>query len=423
MTMPSDCINVLLTAWCLTWILETAVSGRLLRPRFHRKYLALYALALIYLLMAISLLYTENTAYAARQFEKRLTFVFLPLMAVFGFSEEYERPAPFIKAFIAGNVVSLLVSMLWPAALLLFTDTFDGADNVLWKIRELLSFNYVRPTELGIFALAGWLCGIYLYRSTPASARKLKPVAFQCLWGGYGLVVCLWMWLLSCRMNMLLSGFFLVFMLIKDLWRRHRLTALLLSVAALTACVVVFTTHPRFQNLQPGKVFATHDFSEQEQRLGVWHSAVRILEEDRIWLTGVGTGDVKDRLMEEYQRVFTPGSWMLGVVNSERTHVHNNFLLMALETGLAGVLVLLFLLVWPLVRCTRGPGGWLVVSLWLCMLLRMLIDAPFLNLREIAGFGWMWLFFTTFDDTDSACMTSDFTNRNQNRPDDRTVIL
>ena len=396
LSFPSRYINVLLSGWAISWLFDAAAAGRLARPRFQAKYLAIYSLLVIYLLMAVSLAYTENLAYAGRLFERRLAFVILPLVAMFGLSAEYDDKTPYIKAFIAGNVVSLLVSIAWPLGLALFTDTFQPAD-LTGQVRLFLQDGYVRPTELGLFAIAGWLLGVYLYRGTPAAAKRLGPVWFQLVWGIYLLLIFGWMWLLGSRLNMLTALFMAAFLLFRDLWGRHRWCAVGAALLGVVLLGAVYHQHPRFKLVQPDSIHFTSDFRSQDPRMGIWYGAVQILNEDHCWLTGLGVGDVRDRLVEKYQQVFANEQRILARVTREKRHVHNNFLEMTLEMGLPALLVLVFLLVWPLGRCHSHPSYWLVLLLWLCVLMRMMVDAPFVNLREIAGFCFLWLFFADFD--------------------------
>jgi len=74
-------------------------------------------------------------------------------------------------------------------------------------------------------------------------------------------------------------------------------------------------------------------------RILVWQSGWQIIQEHPFF--GVGTGDVKDALLEEYSHKGIKYAY------SRRLNAHNQYLQTYLSVGLIGFLVLVAMLVWP----------------------------------------------------------------------------
>lgn len=74
----------------------------------------------------------------------------------------------------------------------------------------------------------------------------------------------------------------------------------------------------------------------RDGRVIIWHSALKIIRENAVF--GVGIGDVKDELMKEYQIAGNKD------LIEKRYNVHNQFLEIAVESGLIGLLFFLTLM-------------------------------------------------------------------------------
>ena len=84
------------------------------------------------------------------------------------------------------------------------------------------------------------------------------------------------------------------------------------------------------------------DYEGTSQRILIWKSSADIIKQN--FVTGVGAGDVKDVLLNEYSKK----SYKYIIAKS--LNAHNQFLQTFIATGLIGFLVLLSLFILPLIK-------------------------------------------------------------------------
>jgi O-antigen ligase len=103
------------------------------------------------------------------------------------------------------------------------------------------------------------------------------------------------------------------------------------------------STATRFRNAETALAGRNKSSAEQaesnSERLVVWHAALEVIKENPFF--GVGTGDVKDVLLEEYRK-----ENKLGVYNM-RLNAHNQYLQTYIALGIPGLLLLICMLIIP----------------------------------------------------------------------------
>ena len=77
------------------------------------------------------------------------------------------------------------------------------------------------------------------------------------------------------------------------------------------------------------------------ERILVWQTSLEIIKEN--FLFGVGTGDIKDRLVQEYEKENISKAYQA------RLNAHNQYLQTFIALGLMGFLILILVLIFPLV--------------------------------------------------------------------------
>jgi len=81
------------------------------------------------------------------------------------------------------------------------------------------------------------------------------------------------------------------------------------------------------------------------ERIFIWRSCLQIIEEN--FLVGVGTGDVKDRLMLEYEKNNITTAY------NEKLNAHNQYLQTFISLGIVGLLILLLSLILPIIAAFK----------------------------------------------------------------------
>jgi O-antigen ligase len=77
------------------------------------------------------------------------------------------------------------------------------------------------------------------------------------------------------------------------------------------------------------------DLKKQDERIIVWKAAMNVIKKNPIM--GVGIGDVRTELVEEYDRI---GEYK---ISRQRLNAHNQFLEVLLENGIVGILIFISL--------------------------------------------------------------------------------
>jgi len=94
-----------------------------------------------------------------------------------------------------------------------------------------------------------------------------------------------------------------------------------------------------------------------EVRLLIWKTSCRIIAEHPL---GVGTGDVKDVLIEQYHKAKMSGA------EAKRLNAHNQFLQTGIALGFPGLLILLALFAIPAYQCLRQKNFLYLMFLIIC---------------------------------------------------------
>jgi len=122
--------------------------------------------------------------------------------------------------------------------------------------------------------------------------------------------------------------------------------ALLVSVLLFYFCLTLFPGLGE-RVKQSGKDLQTMDSPGKDpkstaERIAVWKSSIEIIKSHI--LTGVGTGDVKDALMERYK------ANNLTKIMNQKLDAHNQYLQTFISLGIFGLIILLYMLVFPVIR-------------------------------------------------------------------------
>lgn len=120
------------------------------------------------------------------------------------------------------------------------------------------------------------------------------------------------------------------------------------------------------------------------QRLEYWKTASTIIKQN--WLTGVGTGDVSDAFTKEYERSHSKLEVRF------RGTSHNQYLYMGVAFGIAGLIIFLCWLMFPLLYL-RAYRDYYFAALFCIMILSMLTED---SIRHQAGLNFFAFFSTLF---------------------------
>ncbi len=382
LSFPDEWMLKIFFAWACTWLFDLIADKRYLRPQFSWKKAGVYALGIYYLLMIVSLLYSDNMDYAGKLMERRLAFVVLPLMVVFGFNRKY-RLKPIMLAFIIGCMLSLLYSVSLPFIdYLLHEDIRYLLQKSVPDFFQHRAMSFKHRSYFGVMQLMALACLWHLRKDLiKVWGRK----SYQSILVIYFVFLLIHLLFLKGRAPLLgLLGMMLLMVL--RLQNTHKRWSYFLLMIILVSGYAVWEYHPRFQKLHFSELLSKEvSLQEKDARASIWYSMGQVLKEDTHWLTGVGVGDLKDQLDAQYAQ---------NGLAFDRLHVHNTPLNSWLELGFPGLLCILFLMLWPFVSVKKSKR-WFLLAISIPLYILMMVESFTQTIHGVLLWG-MFLMMTAY---------------------------
>lgn len=342
------------------------------KPLFQSK--GALAVLLFFALHVACLLYTDNMKSGVFDVETKLSLLIYPIFMTNSFQLIKPKINWILWSFILGLLVASM-SCLVHSFYLFFK--YDAP------------FQYFTYTDLSIFLhpayFAMYLCfAIVLLVAFLASAttimRKSSIAALL-------LFFCVMIYLLSSKSGLVSLGVVLIATMF--FFMRKEIKFYLLIAGMLIGFGVVLMTNSRFTHFQQAVV---NEFSGNEsaaanidkrdnERLVIWQTSVSILKEK--WLTGVGAGDVKYVLNENY-----PSSFEAGI--EKQFNAHNQFLETWLATGLLGFLLLIYMVVRTFALGWRN-GNFTAIGFSMIILINFMVESVLNSQAGILFFAFFYM--------------------------------
>jgi O-antigen ligase len=337
-------LPTLIVLLLLNWLIEGSYIKTIPLLFKERKRLELLSFSLLYLLYLIGLSYSSNLKYGGFDVEVKLSLFLFPF--IFATSEPFylqkEKSTTLLFSFIAGCLTSTL--LLYGHAA--YSMVADQSNNAFYY--EKLSW-YFHPSYLAMYLtfaiaiLAYWLMeGYHVFNRYQLYGTLMLIIYF------FVFIV-----LLNSKAG-LISLFMVIFfysvalVLLKHNWLLGTAT-LFLTVLSFFICLSLFP-YSGERLKQAGKDLQSADSHEKNpkstaERIEIWNCSLEIIREHALF--GVGTGDVKDALMERYK------ANDLTKVLRLKLNAHNQYLQTLLSLGIFGLLTLVSMLVFPAIQALR----------------------------------------------------------------------
>jgi O-antigen ligase len=344
----------------IAWLAGGDWSARL--SRLRRSSLV-WVLTGFYLLHAAGMAYTSNYADGWFDLQVKLSILLLPpVILSSGFTAQQVWNV--LLVFILGCLVSGLACM--GNAWYIFQDTGNPD-----------AFFY---TSLSVFAHPGYYA-MYICLAVLVLAVVVSENITDTGWMRHkhtlGLITLLLMLLVAMLSSKtgLIGLFVILLIVLVRLIQRHdyfKSASLLVLMLGFFAVFVNFlpSAAARFKSVEKvmslGGDSTNTTFESTGVRVMVWKSALEIIREH--YLTGTGTGDVRDSLVKKYSERQNPDAV------SKKLNAHNEFLHVTIALGFAGFLLLAASLLIPFVQSIR-TGDTILFSFVLLLGINFLTEA------------------------------------------------
>jgi O-antigen ligase len=330
--LPSPALGILIALFVLRLFLP---EERKLLVSESIKNRSLLLPVLFYFLYVIGLLWTSNFKYAGLDLQSKIPLLVLPI-AIGSFHnspDEWQRIRSFFRYGCLMACTILIVNAI--------------AQYIQSKVPSVFFYTdyskpLMHPTYLSIFLSMSILINLEQMKvsSTP---KRMVPVLLELTFLSANMI------LLSARMAMIAAAVIVLISFFYYLYLRSlNSTQVAGCMGLIIGCVLIYQVANRFSD-RFSQVESAINVSDQPSarphnsasgRVEIWKQSLSLLE--AYWMTGTGTGDVKDELMASYAR----NNFTYGL--ERKLNSHNQFLQTFLTLGITGLIALLSLFLVPL---------------------------------------------------------------------------
>lgn len=362
------------------WLVEGDLKQKVARLAKDWLFLAF----LVYLLVHFAGLALSEDRFAGwKEFESKLGFLAVPVVMC---------SSTFVDADMRRRILLVFSIVLTASAIYCV-----GAASVSYAMYsdETVFFyhQFVKPIHhhAVYFAVFTFISLVFMVSELRAHPWfRQHRVVYYC-WVIFYLVVIV---LLSSKMVLVVTGVYLAYLLLVSLKRLRATgvqTALISLVAVLIFLAIAFTNNPvrkRFADLKgniemlslPRYTDAMY-FNGWQFRLMLWRFTYEILRDKNAWLTGVGPTNEQPVLQKKYVDMgLYAGLASRGDQGYLEFNCHNQFLQSALQSGIPGLLSVIFWSVVLIVRTIRKNQPvltWTVVIIFAFFFVESVLERQF----------------------------------------------
>lgn len=336
--------------------------------KYNPKNRLLLLFPLYFIVLCLSLLYTENLEDGFKLIQRSLSLLLFPVIFLF-LKEDASSVRKLFNFLLYGLILSFLINFI-----IVLTDAFTVLQSLpdqvsLWK-KVTIGWQFFMHRQFSSLVNPGYISlyiilvlSFYLKKELNSLSR-LATV----------LILFLYLFLLASKaayITMFLMSFMLIYK-VPDITKKY----LLYVVFALGS--IVFISNPRLFNSKynfPQNVYETNPTISWNARLLTWTSAVNTIEKQPF--IGYGVGDAHDALVNTY----------LDLGNSEnyehRYNAHNQFLETWLQTGAVGVLILTVIFTFLALSTRRSFNEF---SVFLALFLALMFESMLVRFNGVVFF-------------------------------------
>lgn len=338
------------------------------------------ALTLLYVAYVVGLIYSINLKYGLFDLEVKLSLLLFPLVFFVSKIEMKKVADNILNSFIDGCFVASILSLI-------------SAAIQYYLYSDINSFFY---GELALYGHSSYMAIFLCFSSALIYIKNIKqgnkisfPKKDLFLLALFSLIIFFLVSKTGIISILLIHFAFIGYLIIKNkLYLKGTVALVLISTLLFAGYKAFPEVNNRFNEL------FTTVFSESEElnstssiRTEIWKTSVKILVQHPF---GVGTGDVKDVLVEYYMNSG------LDYAAEKELNAHNQFLQIALATGILGLLVLLLMIFYPLYYAIKNTHIIYIVFLGL-IIINFLTEAMLETLAGVVFFAFFnTMLYTTF---------------------------
>ncbi len=299
---------------------------------------------LFLLLHTFSLLYTNNLTRGFFDIEVKLSFIVIPFLFFLVYQHFYEKlPITKMKRLYLVSLFIIVIFLTIRAIVSYISD-----NNISHLYYNELSWKY-HPSYLAMYISLGIIILIEKLFENDNKVSYIYVIGVT--------VLLVFLFLLSSKAGIIVTFVLLIVAsLYQILFNKVIIKSVVLSIIAIIFAYYGIHENYRFQAVKSSieKVETNIQTSESNAiRILIWETGIDLLKTH--WLFGVGCGDIKDVLINEYEK-----RNMHGAVE-KKLNLHNQYIETWLSLGIFGLLMLLTILFLPFVIAFKQKNvSWLL---------------------------------------------------------------
>ena len=244
----------------------------------------------LYIIYLISFFYSENSTYAYDDLLLKLPLFLMPLFLSTIDQLNLSQYNSVLRIFAISTFFSALTT--------LSVGYYNYAQTGLTKYffyHDLTIF--MHSAYYALYALFAIAIFIYLYHKTKSNKYK---IVYSSMAFGLGI----FLFLLSSRMQILIFIILLTLYILGIAFQRRRIFTGILIVSLSYVCIFLLVTKmprtsARLEETKKDLKNINYSKTNGDARVQIWEVAIRVIKKN--YLKGVGVGDVKDVLINEYE--------------------------------------------------------------------------------------------------------------------------
>lgn len=347
------------------WILSWLLTGNF-RNKFSnlQNKLIFFIIISFYLLFVFGMIYTENIDSGLFDLTVKLPLFLFPFVVISSKELYKNKMKTILGSFVAGNIIASVICLI---VALYHSVGFDGnhiffnaaildKNFTFWKsiiyggnyfFYSDLSAFHVHPAYFSMYII---FCIVILFSFFEDATKKQKLLLSSII-----LVFSIMIFLLSSRAGIIIGALVIITNILILILKKTKLIPRIFTIAFLfTLVFIAITVNPRFSTFPETiksykEYFSDHknrdNLEYNDSRVLIWITSAEIIKEN--FFIGVGTGDVKNSLLEKYKQK------KLNSILNQSLNAHNQFVQTFISIGILGFLALLAMFVIPFYLCIK----------------------------------------------------------------------
>ena len=338
--MYSPAIPFIIGLLVFIWVLEFDFKKKIKRLTDGHNRLYILSFSLLYIFYLVGILYSSNINYAIFDLEVKLSLIIFPVIIstikkeVFTAKFSERILVVFVIGCFIGTVVSLVDA---------FIAFYDNNDISEFYYRNLSFFHHPGYMAMYLnFAIAIIVCFLMKKKMVKSDKRRVFLLILLVIY--FSLFVIM----LSSKAG-IISLFIVFFITVAHviIVEKRLIAGIFLVIIICGLFYASFNFFPYSLNriVKAKEIVENRTTIEKDEvdgtagRIMIWQNSVEIIEQN--FLFGVGTGDVKDYLVEKYKENNIKKALIL------KSNAHNQYLQTFITLGIVGFLILSLSLVLP----------------------------------------------------------------------------